>query len=222
MARGDGRGVAAQRQLFARVLADGFEHHVARAVVAFVEHHERLLDQRLQQVKHVLAGERLRAAYVLGRGEIEAADEHAKPVEHDLLFGREQLVRPVDQRAQGLLPLLQDARAAGQQLVAVLQAGIDVGDGQRADARGGELDRERDAFEPRNQLRHRRGFAFGELERGLVLLRAFNEQPHGCRSQHCPIPRLEPEPAAAAADSTARLAHAAARGWMPGCARAGP
>ena len=185
MPRRDRRGVAAQSQLLARVLANGLEHQVARAVVAFLEHHKRLLDQRLQQIEHVLAGERLHAAHHFGRGEIEAANEHAEPVEHDLLFGREQLVRPVDQRAQGLLPFLQHARAAGQQLVAVLQAGIDVGDGERADARGGELDRQRDAFQPRNQFRHRRGFALGELERGLVLLRAFNEQPHGGRSQHC-------------------------------------
>ena len=140
--RRDRRGVVAPGQLLASVLADRVEHEVARAVVAFHEHHERLLDQRLQQVEHVLAGERLDAAHGFGRGEIETADEYAKPVEHDLLFGREQLVRPVDEGAQGLLPLLQDARAAGQKLVAVLQAGIDVGDGERADARRGELERQ--------------------------------------------------------------------------------
>ena len=141
----DRRGIVPQGQLLARVLANGLEHQVARAVVAFLEHHQRFLDQRLQQVEHVLAGDRLHATHHFGRGEIEAANEHAEPVEHDLLFGRKQLVRPVDQRAQGLLPFLQDARAAGQQLVAVLQAGIDVGDGERADARGGELDRQRES-----------------------------------------------------------------------------
>ena len=121
--RRDRGRVVALGQLLAHVLADRFEHQVARAVVAFHEHHERLLDQRLQQVEHVLGGERLDAAHRFGRGEIEAADEHAEPVEHDLLFGREQLVRPVDEGAQGLLPLLQDARAAGQQLVAVRAGG---------------------------------------------------------------------------------------------------
>ena len=181
--RRDRRGVVALGQLLARVLADRVEHEVARAVVAFDEHHERLLDQRLQQVEHVRAGERLDAAHRFGRGEIEAADEHAEPVEHDLLFGREQLIRPVDEGAQGLLPLLQDARAAGQQLVAVLQAGIDVGDGERADARRGELERQRDPFQARDQLGHRRRFALGEREGGLVLLRAFDEQAHGRRSR---------------------------------------
>ena len=81
MARRDRRGVVALRQLLARVLADGLEHQVARAVVALLEHHERLLDQRREQVQHVLAVQRIAAAHRFGRGEVEAADEHAEPIE---------------------------------------------------------------------------------------------------------------------------------------------
>ena len=96
---------------------------VAGAVVALLEHHQRLLDQRCRAGRARPRRERLAAADLLGRGEVEAADEHAEPVEHCLLRRVEQVVRPVDQRAQRLLALLQHARAAGQQLVAVLAAG---------------------------------------------------------------------------------------------------
>ena len=60
--------------------------------------------------------------------EVEAAREHRQPREQDLLAVLQQVVRPVDQRAQRLLARLQRAIAAGQQLVAVVEALVDVGD----------------------------------------------------------------------------------------------
>ena len=83
----------------------------------------------------------------------------------------EQLVRPVDQRAQGLLPLLQDARAAGQQLVAVVEPRVDVGHG-RASARARRRARApAGCLRGAPQLGHRRRLALVEGEAGLCSLR---------------------------------------------------
>jgi hypothetical protein len=76
-----------------------------------------------------------------------------------------------------------DARSAGQELVAVLEAGVDVGDGQRANARGGELERERDALEPGDQLGHGRRFLLVEDEARLVQLRPLDEQAYRGRAR---------------------------------------
>ena len=178
--------VAAFGELAACVLANRVEHEIACAVVAFLERHERLVDQGAEQVEHVEARQRLAAADRFRRGEIEAVDEDAEPVEHDLLVLLEQLVRPVDQRAQRLLPLLVDARSSGEKLVAVLEAGVDVGDGQRAHARRGELERERNALEPRDQLGDRRRLLLGQRE---VVSRCREvgggpEAPRACAQQY--------------------------------------
>jgi hypothetical protein len=54
-------------------------------------------------------------AHGFGRLERPAAYEHAQPPEQRLLLGVEQVVAPVDRRAQGLLADRQVARAAGKQ-----------------------------------------------------------------------------------------------------------
>ena len=97
---------------------------------------------------------------------------------------RQQVVGPVDQRAQRLLPLLQHACAAGQDLVAVLQPRVDVGHRQRPHARGRQFERQRNAFEPRDQFGHGWRLRRVERERRLVLLRARDEQPHRGRLRH--------------------------------------
>jgi hypothetical protein len=80
-----------------------------------IEHHERLLDQRLEQVDDVHRRKRLCSAHFFGGGEVEAAHEDAEPGQDLLLVGAQQNVGPVDQRAQRLLSFQQDASAAGQQ-----------------------------------------------------------------------------------------------------------
>ena len=61
-------------------------------------------------------------------------------------------------------------------------------DRQRAHPRGGELQRQRNAFEAGAQLGDRRRLALGQREAGLVQPRALHEQLHGFGSQQ----RFEP------------------------------
>ena len=112
----------------ARKLADRLQHPVARTVVEPLHHDERLLDQRGDEIEHVVSCERSRAADRLGGGEIETANENAQPVEQDLLAFVQEIVRPRDERMQRLLPLQRHATAAGQKLEAIVETHVDLGD----------------------------------------------------------------------------------------------
>ena len=67
-------------------------------------------------------------------------------------FGQ-QVVAPVDQRAQRLLARQRGAAAAGQQPEAVVQPRGDLLRRKHLDARGRQLDRQRDAVQPVADLR---------------------------------------------------------------------
>ena len=76
---------------------------------------EALLDERLERVEVGLA-------HLLGRLERAAAGEDGEAGEEALLFWREQVVRPVDRRAQGALALGEVARAAASGAEAAARA----------------------------------------------------------------------------------------------------
>ncbi len=179
----DLRGVVPPIEILARELADRLELPVARAEIALVDHHQRLLDERRQQIEHVDRVERLAAAYRLRRVEIEAADEDGQSLQQPLLGLLQHVVRPRDERAQRLLALEQHAPAAGQKLEAVLQPLVDVLDGHRAHPRGGELERERNAFEARAELGDGRRLALRQRETRLLQLRPIHEQLHRIRAR---------------------------------------
>ena len=89
----------------------------------------------------------------------------------------EQVVAPVDQRAQRLLARQRRAIAAGQQTEAIGQPRRDLLDRQRAHARGGQLERERNAVEALADAGDRRRVVVGDRERRLRRQRALDEQP---------------------------------------------
>ena len=60
MAR-EGRVEFAACSSFARVVADRLEHAVTHSFVTVVDHDERLLEQRLDQVEHVVGDQRIGA-----------------------------------------------------------------------------------------------------------------------------------------------------------------
>src|SRR5207302_8068535 len=88
-------------------------------------------------------------------------DERGQPREQALLAGVEQIVAPVDRRAQRLLALGRVADAAGQQREAAPEAAEDLGRPEHLHARRRELDRKRQPVEPDADL----------ADRGFVLVR---------------------------------------------------
>src|SRR5919201_1140113 len=108
-------------------------------------------------------------ADVFGRLEGAAVRENREAREQALLGRREELVAPVDRGPQRLLALGQVARAARQQLEPPAQASLERARRQQLDARGCELDRQRQPVQPPADL----------LDRGAVELVVL-ERRQGC------------------------------------------
>ena len=183
MPRGRGRRGIGVGQLLRGVFADCLEHAEAALADALLHHDERLVDQRRQQVQHLVGFDLVVGAHGLGGGQVKAAGEDGQPLQHRLFLRLQQLVGPIDQAAQRLLAPVAQLAAAGQELEAVLQAAVDVDEGQRAQPGRGQFQRQRDAFQARHEFGHRRGFGRRELEVGPLFLGTRHEQPHGGGAQ---------------------------------------
>ena len=101
------------------ILAHGFEQAVAGPGVALLGEHQRLVDQRAEQLEHLLALDPVAGADLLGSLERKAAGEDREAAKQGPLGIREQLMAPVDRGAQGLKPGAGRARAAGEQAKAI-------------------------------------------------------------------------------------------------------
>src|ERR1043165_9397745 len=88
----------------------------------------------------------VRADDLRGR-EIATAGKCRQSLEYALFVVEEELVAPVDHRAQRLLTWERGTRPAGEQAEPVFQTSGDLLDRERAGARGGELDCERESVE---------------------------------------------------------------------------
>ena len=181
MARAHGVRLVRRGELLLCVLTHRLEHPVARRFGVDLD--ERFVDQGGHEVEHVVRGDRAAGGHRFGRVEREAAGECCQPREHGLLGGIEQVVAPVDQRAQRLLSRQARPGAAREELEAVVQTLGDRFDRQRAHASGGELQRERNAVEAPADLDQRVRVLRGHGEPRLHGLGAIDEQPHGLELQ---------------------------------------
>ena len=103
----------------------------------------------------------------------------AKRAKHACSSSLEQLVAPVDRRAQRLLARGRVARARAERAERRVQAFGDLAGRQQPAARGRQLDRQRQPVDAPADLRDRRGVAVVELEVGIVGSRALAEQRDG-------------------------------------------
>ena len=165
---------------FAGVLAQGLQQRVARgAVVGGLGHDERLRDQIRERVEHVEALDPVTRGDG-GRGlDTERPGEHAETVEHGTVPVVEERVRPVDGRPERLVAFHRGAAAAGQEPKALVEEAGDLVGRHGDDARGGELDRQRDAIEAPAHLGDGAQFGRAGVEVGLDRDRTFDEEADG-------------------------------------------
>ncbi|CFB04686.1 Uncharacterised protein [Mycobacterium tuberculosis] len=114
-------GLAGVAQFFQRVPTHRFQQPVPRAALAVVGHHQRLVYQQGQLIKH-----RKRIQVATGgdrphRGEVEPADKWRQSPKQDLLGLGQQCMRPIDRGAKCLLALHRAPHTAGQQPETVVQ-----------------------------------------------------------------------------------------------------
>ncbi len=101
----DRRGLARRGQLLRRVRADRVEHpEPGLAEHLGLPHHQRLVDERGHRVENLRRGHQVVGAHLLGHLE-RPAGEDGKPAQQHPLLLRQQVVAPVDGRAQRPLPV---------------------------------------------------------------------------------------------------------------------
>ncbi|MDD7942845.1 hypothetical protein PHK61_30975 [Actinomycetospora lutea] len=105
-------------------------------------------------------------AHLFGGDEREGSGEHREASEHSLLELVEQLVGPIDHGAQGALPLGHAPANPAQQQEPRVEAGSKLGGAHGAQARRGELDRERQPVQSAADLGDRRNVGRLEGEAG--------------------------------------------------------
>src|SRR5205823_1920329 len=118
------------------------------------------LDSQLYTLHSALPTERL---HVL---EGAAAGEDGESLRQGLLGFGAEVVAPVDEGAQGLLPGQRRAAAGGEEAEAVVQALRDLLRRERADPRRRQFDGERDAVEAVANARHARSVRGRQREGG--------------------------------------------------------
>ena len=167
-----------------RVGLDRLEHRDPRRPIAV--RRLGLQDQALVEKRAEAAdGIQLRAGRLVevGRHRLDrldrAATEDRQQLEEPLLGGAQELVAPLDRRAQRLLPLGQIAGAAAEVLEAAAESIPERLRREEVQARGGELDRQRQPVEPATDLGHGGGVVVREAEVGPDAARPLHEQLDG-------------------------------------------
>ncbi len=145
VSRGCAGSLVVDGELLVAEVPEGLEQSVA----AFGGDEERLVDEVREDVDDILGGDPRRGAHGLGGRKVEGAGEDREVPEGHLLLVEEQLVAPLDGGPEGAVSVRGVAVPAGEQLEPVMQACRDLANRERLDARGGELDRQRQAIELR-------------------------------------------------------------------------
>ena len=125
------------------VLADRLQHRESRLFVSALQASEALVGQRGEPVDHV----EVVAADALRRLDRAPSREHREPHEQALFRRLEEVVAPVDRRAERALTLGCVSRSSLQQQQTVVEPLQQGRRGQDADASGGKFDRKRQPVE---------------------------------------------------------------------------
>ena len=131
-----------------RVLANRLQHREPRCFVRSFDADQPAVGQGREPVDDVEAV----PAHAFRRLERAAACEHREPQEQVLVVRLEQLVAPLDGRADGALSLRCVGRAAFEQVQRPAEPLQQSRRRENADPRGGELDCQRQACEGRADL----------------------------------------------------------------------
>jgi hypothetical protein len=151
------------------VRAHGLEHPVPRArhrVGALARGDNRLVDQAGQRWEHLLGGQQLIGADLLGHGQRGAGREDGEPAGQHLLVGGEQIPAPVDHGPERPVPRQRDPAAAGEQREPVVQPLGELGRGKGPQPDGRQLDGQRHPVQGPADPGHLVRVARAELEVG--------------------------------------------------------
>ncbi len=165
--------LAARFEALEGVGADRLQHREARlAVGLFLLAEHVVVDERRRGRSRRPSPPQTASA----AGSVQPPCEDGEAREERLLVGAEQVVAPVDRRAERLLARGQVAWAAGEEVEALLEPGEQRLRREQLRAGGGELDREREAVEADADLGDRGRVRVRHGEVGLDGAGAFDEE----------------------------------------------
>jgi hypothetical protein len=139
-------------ELRARVIADRLEDSEADLGAHCLRDHQRFRHQAAEVVEHPATRDGAAGTHLHGCLQGPASGEHPEPTQQNLLRLAEEVVTPFDGREQRLMPRDRRAAALRQQLEPVVEARGNLDRGEDAHTRGGELDGQGDAVQPRADL----------------------------------------------------------------------
>ena len=107
---------AAGLQFFQAILANRFQHHESRFAFCLHLVSKALVHNRRHAVQQIKIEITFCVAHCLRTFERATAHEYCQSPKKLLLARAQQVITPINRRAQSLLPLRQVSRTAGQQL----------------------------------------------------------------------------------------------------------
>ena len=169
------------REALPRVIPDGGEQAVARAAGRLLDAQQRLVGQPRQQVQNVPGRNVTPGCHPFGRPERESAGEAGQPAEDRALGLGEQVVAPVEGRAQGLMAARRAAGSPGKDGEDVVEPLRQLGGRQNPHPRRRQLYRQRQPVQAAADLQDGGGVVVADPERGPHELRPLFEEPHRVR-----------------------------------------
>jgi len=167
------------RELLQCVGTSRLEQSIARAACSRIRDDERARNELRQEVDYGVVVYPIVGGHRGCRVEREAAGKDCQTTQHHPLVLAQQVVAPVQCRAQRLLPWQCSMRVAGQHPKAIAEPRIDLLDRQRASTGCGKFQRERNAVEMNANLGNCRCSSRSQLEIGQLLAHPRDQQLHG-------------------------------------------
>ncbi len=130
-------------RLLSRVLPDRLQQPVASLRTTLVDLDQRLVNQMCQQIEHMFGRDVGSRTDGLGGVELATAGKHRQPSQDDSLRFHQQVVAPVERRAQAVLTFRGRPCAFSQEAQRIVEPLIDLFECQHTNPSRGKLDRER-------------------------------------------------------------------------------
>ena len=168
--------LALRGELFQCVGSRRFQQTVAQRITVGLGQHQRFIDQRREHIEHVEFVKVIAGAEPGRALQSEPVDKDAETAKEPALPLIEQVVTPVDERAQCLLPRQSVAASAGQHPEPLVEPFAELARTERPHPRCRKFDGKGNAVEPPADVGHDRRVLVGERELLIGAQRALHEE----------------------------------------------
>src|SRR5262249_25010331 len=160
----EGRQLTALGELLLRIGARRFKKAIGHRCAAKIRGHQRFRYQVGDAVGDVRRWDVVACCNCAGRFQREASGKYGEPAQHCALRFRQQVVAPVERRAERLVAWQRRAAASRQEAKPVVEARSEALYDEDIDAAGREFDRKRNSIKPAADVGDDGGVGVAQLE----------------------------------------------------------